>query len=279
MDVMQNNEVRRPTGRTRPVLSLLLCAATMIAAGHVSAGASEPAALRPAASTIIAPPPAEAPRLRGLVVARHQATISAAIAATITAIGPEVGERFRRGDRLVAFDCGIYDAELARARAIVEAAADAARVKRTLASSGSTSGLQAVLAEAELKKANADAIVAEARVAYCAIRAPFDGRVVRRIANAFETVNPRDPLIEIVDDGDNEVRLFMPSAWIAHTAPGTRLAFEVDETGEIVDVEVVALGAVIDNVSQLLEVRGRPLAGADRLLPGMSGRATLRRRP
>ena len=218
---------------------------------------------------------ASSDRIRGLVTARAQATISAAQAATILAIGPDNGESFAKGQPLVRFDCGISDAELARARAIADAARDTFKVKQDLAASGSVARLQVILAESELKKARAEVFVAEARVSYCVIAAPISGRVVRRVANAHETVAPRDPLIEIVDDTSVEVHAFVPSHQIARLAIGGALQLTVDETGVEIQARIVSVGATIDNVSQLIEVRAIPVNGARGLLAGMSGRVAL----
>ena len=214
------------------------------------------------------------PRIRGLVVPRRQANISAAISATITFIGPNNGDSFKKGDTLVAFDCGIYDAELNRAKAVTEAARDTLHVKQKLARSGSVSKLQEILAAAEVKKTQADVVVSQARVAYCLVPAPFDGRVVRRIANAYETVSPRDPLIEIVDDHSVEIRVFVPSRWLRKLGKGTNFLFHVDETGSALSATVIATGASIDNVSQLIELRARLVGPRPvNLLSGMSGDA------
>jgi len=203
-------------------------------------------------------------RVRGLVVPQRRATISAAFTATIASIGPDNGGRFAKGDVLVAFDCGINQAELNRADALAEAARDTLRVRRKMASSGSISKLQVILAQADYKKADADVVVARTRVSYCRILAPFSGRVVRRIANAFETVAPRDPLLEIVDDANIEIRVFVPSLWLKDLDPGATFQFTVDETGETLTVKIIALGASIDNVSQLVEVRGRVVSNSPR---------------
>jgi HlyD family secretion protein len=79
--------------------------------------------------------------------------------------------------------------------------------------------------------------------------------------------------MEIVDDSSVEVRAFVPSAWGPELAAGTRFTVRVDETGAEIEAEVVAQAAWIDNISQLMEVRGKVLAGAENLTAGMSGTA------
>lgn len=210
-------------------------------------------------------------RVRGVVMPLKHATISSRLQATITRIGPDNGEKFPLNHVLVTFDCGTFKAELQRAQANAAAAKSNFEVKTKLVASGSVSKLQALLARAELRKARAEVEVNRNRVAQCLIRAPYAGRVVKRIANAHETVNFRDPLLEIVSEDDVEVRAFVPSAWLRNLHVGRRFKFTIDETGITVPARVIAIGAWIDNVSQLVEVRAIIENDSAKLIAGMSG--------
>ena len=214
-------------------------------------------------------------RIRGLVVPLKHARLSSRLSATIDQIGPETGEAFKAGDALVRFDCAAYRAEFDRVGAEAEAATVSLAVKRELASKGATSRLQVQLAEADVRKTKAQVEVAAKQVADCVISAPFDGRVIERIANAHETVGARDPLIEIVSDHDLELRAFVPSQDLRSIAPGTPIQFTVDETGDVLDARVIVIGARIDNVAQLVEMRAAFSGPVDKLLPGMSGTVRL----
>ena len=211
--------------------------------------------------------------IRGLVVPRHHATISSRLQATIRHIGPDNGEAFKKGDRLVTFDCAIHKAELMRADAQLSAAKDAYHVKSELARNGTISKLQPVLARAELKKAEADRVLSNEHVTHCDIKAPYDGRIVKRIANAHETMNIGDPLLEIVNDHEVELQLFVPSKWLKYLAIGNTFKFRVDETQATLDAKIIAVGAWIDNVSQLIEIRAICPNKKDVLIAGMSGQA------
>lgn len=219
-------------------------------------------------------------RVRGLVTTEQRAVISSRLQATIAAIGPADGESFAAGEALVRFDCASFEASLARAVAAAEAAEAAARVKRELAATGSVSQLQTILADAELRRARAEVAVVEEEVAQCVIVAPYAGKVVKRIANADETVGFRDPLIEIVGNEGLEIRVYLPSAWMQRIGPGQVFEFHVDETGTTVRARVHTLGARVDNVSQLVELRAKLLDAdgnfAADLVAGMSGSADLR---
>lgn len=218
--------------------------------------------------------PAVADHIRGLVVPLHHARLSSRLQATIDRIGPETGEAFKAGDVLVEFDCASFEAERERARAEAAGAVASLAVKRELASSGNSSRLQAVLAETDVKKTRAAVDIAGKQVEGCRIAAPYDGRVVERLANAHETVGFRDPLIEIVADKALELRVYVPSRALRTIDKGSPLELTVDETGERMPARVIALGARIDNVSQLIEIRAEFSGDAARLLPGMSGNVT-----
>ena len=211
--------------------------------------------------------------IRGLIVPKFHATISSRLQATIAAIGPGNGERFNKGGNLVTFDCAIFNAELKRAEAQLGAAMDTRNVKAELARNGTISRLQLVLANAEAKKAEAEQVLSNERVTHCTIRAPWDGRVVNRLANAHETVNVGDPLMEIVNDQEVELQLYLPSRWLKHLKKGFEFRFHVDETDAEINAEIIATGAWIDNVSQLIEVRAICNDSCTGLVAGMSGRA------
>ena len=228
-------------------------------------------AVTPAFAAELTDTPAPADHIRGLVVPLYHARLSSRLQATIMRIGPETGEAFKAGDVLVQFDCTAFEADREKARAEAQAAAASLAVKRELSNSGNASKLQAVLAEAELKKSRAAVDMADKQVADCEIKAPYDGRVVERVANAHETVGYRDPLIDIVGVDALELRVFVPSRALRSIDNGSGLELTVDETGERLPAQVIALGARIDNVSQLIELRAKFLGDTRRLISGMSG--------
>lgn len=211
--------------------------------------------------------------LRVLVFANQQATLSSRLNATIAKIGPNDGESFTKGETLIEFDCAAFDAELTRAQALNEAAQDTLSVKQRLADLGSVSRLDVILAQADTKRTSADVVVMEEQVNQCKIFAPFDGRVVRRQANAFETVAPGTPLIRILSDKDIEVRVSVPSFWISKLKSGTKFQFRLDEINRPFEAEIVAVGARIENISQSIELRGRITGDTSDVLVGMSGNA------
>ncbi len=211
--------------------------------------------------------------LRAVIKARRQAMLSSQLSARILEIGPEDGERFKKGRILVTFDCGDFKAQLDRAQAELSAAEEKYASTDKLNRMGGISNLDVSMAKASMQSAKADMRAAAWKVNRCQIKAPYDGRVVERIANRYETVNMGDDIMSIVSDSDLEVRVIMPSAWLRKVGMGTFFSFNLEETGQSYEAEVVATGATIDPVSQTVEMRGRILSAADNVISGMSGSA------
>ena len=213
-------------------------------------------------------------RIRTQLVAPDDATVSSEIAAKIARLPLQEGDRFAKGDLLVAFDCGLYQAQLSKAEATAAAASREQEVTRKLASLHSTGELELSQAQAHAKEAAADAAYMRTTVSKCAIRAPYAGRVVKRDAAPFEYVTPGKPLVEIVDTGHLEVQLIEPAKWLVWLKPGVSFKVHVDDLGQDYTAQVARIGARVDPVSQTVTLSGRIGAAHPELLPGMSGWAT-----
>ena len=127
-------------------------------------------------------------------------------------------------------------------------------------------------AEARLSEAQAQSQVYQVQVKRCNVLAPYDGQVVQRKVQRYESVSAGAPLLEIVDNRSLEIHLLVPSRWMGKLKPGQTFSFTPDETGKSLQATVKRLGARIDEGSQtLLLVASVPDAGG--LLSGMSGTA------
>jgi RND family efflux transporter MFP subunit len=213
-------------------------------------------------------------RIRAQLVARHDVEISSEVAAKIDRLPLKEGDAFAKGDVLVAFDCSLYRAQLAKAEATATAASREQAVTGKLAALHSAGALDVAQAQAHAKEAAADAAYMRTTVGKCTIRAPFAGRIAKRDAAPYEYVTPGKPLLEILDTGALEVKMIVPSKWLAWLKPGAKFTVHVDELDANYPAEVVRLGASIDPVSQTIGVSGRMLGAPAELLPGMSGWVT-----
>lgn len=213
-------------------------------------------------------------RIRTQLAAQNDVVVSSEVAAKIARLPLKDGDAFARGALLVAFDCGLYQAQQRKAEATAVAATREQEITRKLAGLHSVGALEVGQTEARAKEAAADAAYMRTTVDKCVIRAPFAGRVAKREAAAFEYVTPGKPLLEILDTGALEVKLIVPSRWLSSLKPGTRFTVHVDDLGKDYPAQIVRIGAQVDPVSQTVSLSGRIDAGHDELLPGMSGWAS-----
>jgi RND family efflux transporter MFP subunit len=213
---------------------------------------------------------------RALIEPRAEAILSSDIGGRILELPVDAGQRFVKGDVLVAFDCSFHQAELRAARAELTRAQRTLDNKEQLARLNSIGQLEVALAQADVAKARAQVQTRQLYVNRCRLTAPYDGRVVERPVNAYETVGKDQELMSVIAEGGLKVRLIVPSRWLAWLEPGQRFELLIDETGGSHAAEVTTIGARIDPVSQTLPLEGTLLdteTEASRLLPGMSGTA------
>jgi RND family efflux transporter MFP subunit len=203
----------------------------------------------------------------------HEATLSSEILAKVADLPFKEGKPFRKGDVLVRFDCARYNAELAAARAEHAARRKTYDNNAELATYNAVATLQVEVSQAELHKAQANVEAAGAVVGGCAIRAPWNGRVVEALAHEHETVAPGKELLRILDDSALEVEVIVPSKWLAWLKAGTPFQFRVDETGKDYPAKVTQVGARVDPVSQTVRLTGQLNGAPKDLLAGMSGAA------
>lgn len=213
--------------------------------------------------------------IRAQLTPRHYTTLSSEMAARIDRITTRVGERFKKGDVLVAFDCATQKAQLAHAHAVLTQAEKTYAINQRLMQLKSTGQLELDIAAAEVEKAKADRAAADAAVAKCTVSAPFDGITVEQKAREFQYTNPGQALLDVLDDQSFEVELIAPSLWLAWLKPGMPFKVEIHETDKVYSAKVTRLSGRVDPVSQTIKVIGEITQTAPELMAGMSGRAVI----
>lgn len=209
---------------------------------------------------------------RGVLRAQNQAVLASELAGRIVDLAFSEGEAFKKGDTLARFDCSAYQAQLNAAKAASRGASEELAHNRQLAELKSVGRFEVARAEARFSEAQAQSEVYQVQVKRCSVVAPFDGRVVARKVQRYESVTAGAPLLEVVDNRTLEIHLLVPSRWTRRLKPGQPFIFTPDETGQPLQATVKRLGARIDEGSQtLLLIASVP--SADGLLSGMSGTA------
>ena len=191
----------------------------------------------------------------GYVTARRQATVSAQITGTLTAVLIEEGDRVTAGQVLARLDDSGYQAALAAAQAqadaahaqvaqyqaqLVQGTQDAARLQslvgRGLVSKQSAEQAQTQVASLraqlhaqreQARAADAQAALAKVNFDYTVVRAPFSGVVTTKDAQVGEIISPlsagggftRTGVGTIVDMGSLEVDVDVNEAYIGRVKP------------------------------------------------------------
>lgn len=219
--------------------------------------------------------PSETP-VRGLVRALTQAMISTEFTSPVATIGFKEGERFKRGDVLVAFDCRRQRAEFASSEAQHREMMLSFENNKLLRQSQAVGRTELDISEARAQKAAAEVEALRVRLDQCVLKAPFDGRVSELGIHELETPQPGKPYIGIIADGELEIDLIVPAAWLATVGVGTELQFAIDEDRSRHEIVVRRLGAAIDPLSQTAKLVAAFAQPAPGVMPGMSGTAEAR---
>ncbi|WP_457428156.1 efflux RND transporter periplasmic adaptor subunit [Roseateles sp. P5_E7] len=210
-------------------------------------------------------------QVRAQISARNEVVLSSELSAKIASLPLREGESFKAGQTLVSFDCSLYQAQLNKGQATLDAARQVLSVNTRLAELNSIGKLELATGEAKVKEGEAEVSFLQTTLRKCTVSAPWAGRVVKRLAAAHQFVTPGTQLLAIQDAGELEVHMIVPSKWLARIKVGGSFSVQVEELGKSFNARVQRLGARIDPLSQSIEVVGVVNGAGGNLLPGMSG--------
>ena len=247
----------------------------------------------------------------GYVTARRQATVSAQITGTLTAVLIEEGDHVKQGQILAKLDDSQYkaalDAAIAQARAahalvnqyeaqLAQNQRDATRneslaerglISKQAAEQSHTlaSSTRAQLASQQRQAAAADAQVVEAQVnfGYCLIRAPFNGVIATKDAQVGEVVSPfsagggftRTGIGTIVDMDSLEVDVDVNEAYIGRVTPNMPAEAVLDAYPDWkIPAHVIAIVPAADRGKATVKVRVAMEKKDARIVPDMGVRVS-----
>lgn len=216
---------------------------------------------------------AELPPVRGVVKSGKEAVLTVEFVAKVTEAPIMDGEAFSKDDTLMVFDCEALVADQKGAKAALKAARSVHNNNLELQKHGAIGEFDLGISEANMQeaKSRSDAIIARSK--NCVIKAPFNGRVAELAINRHETTSVNQPLLKIVGTDDLELKLIVPSAWLAWLKVGDTFGFEVDETASTYSARVDRIGAEVDAVSRTIPIVAKFTEVPGAVLPGMSGTA------
>ncbi len=213
--------------------------------------------------------------VRGVVRSEIETTLSSDVVARIIKIPFAAGDRFKKGDVLIQFDCARLEADLEAAEAEVQARQVTLAQNNQLLRYRAGGANDVAIARAKFAQARAAAKALKVQLAACTIHAPFDGSVAEKLAEIYETPQAYKPLLKVVKDGQLRVELIVPSHWLMQLRRGQAFKFTVDETRTVHTATVLQLGAVVDPASRSVIVRALLPNDIENVRPGMSGSAQL----
>jgi len=214
-----------------------------------------------------------------------EAVVSSTVSANVKEYLFKEGEAFSTGDAIVRLDSRqCLQANLKAKAVLAEAKAAVAFSEKNFKRSEelfakSAIGLQEYeqsrldrdSAEAKAQCAEAALRLSELDLEACELKAPFDGRLSKRVAKAHEFVNAGQPLMEIIDDSSLLADMHLPSSLRGSIKIGDEMEFKVDETGAIRKGRVYEISGRIDYESRTFEAKAL-VGNKDRSLSaGMSG--------
>jgi len=209
--------------------------------------------------------------VRVLLSPNLDTTLVSQMAGQISRLNASLGSRFKKGETLISLDCSEAQARLGMAQAEYGAASETLKVKESLRRLDAAGDLEVSQARADRLRTEAAVALGKTQTAYCTVKAPFDGRVVKIYVKPFQGVNTGEPLLDLVSSGPLKIRLNVPSSMLRHVEMGSPFKVAIAETGQTYPATVSAINARIDAVAQTIELEGRLNETHAELLPGMSG--------
>ncbi|PUE48544.1 efflux transporter periplasmic adaptor subunit [Limnohabitans sp. 2KL-17] len=246
-----------------PVWAQATASPTPRPAAPVSSGAVATPSPRPAI---------ERQEIRAQLLPRRYTTVAAEIGAKISAISVQEGSAFQRGQTLVSFDCSLQQAQLQKAQAELDGAAQTLKSNLRLEELNSVGQLELDLSKSAVAKAKAEVGANQAVLSKCQISAPFSGRVAEQKARDQQYVQPGQPLLDIIDDSVLELEFLVPSVWLSWLKVGGAFQVQIDETRKTYPAKFIRIGARVDPVSQSVKVVAAISGRFPELMAGMSGK-------
>lgn len=185
---------------------------------------------------------------------RH-ALLAAKVMGAIEELPVALGQRVKAGDLLVKISAGEISARVAQAQAqLDEVKGDLDRERALLAKNAST---PETVRSLEDRFAQTQAVVREAGVmlGYTTLRAPFDGVIARKLADAGDLASPGQPLLEIEGDDVFQVEAGIPDTLAGKLAAGAPLSVEVPAAGMKFTGAVVEISSAADPLTRTVTAK------------------------
>lgn len=215
----------------------------------------------------------------------REAILSTQIDGVVVKYNFRGGERFKKSDVLLKLDDKKYNNDLQRMRSLMKEAELNANYTRQKWEDNKRLFKEDLQSEIEVIKSELDAKVGAERyqtaqinyadallqLAFCTIKAPFDGTVEKLLTREFETVRSGQPLISIIDDNQLLAVMNLPTVELPKIKIGIPVTFKVHENGKTVTGSVFEIAGRADHRSETIEIKVLIDNAEHHFSAGMSG--------
>ncbi len=210
---------------------------------------------------------------RGVTSAKTDVTFSAEMPGRIEYIGPDLGQRVRKGQVLARIDYQTLQAQKNQAQASFDLADS---TYNRLATLGGDLVSHQKIDEVKSQKTSAKAMLAIARTNLnkSIVRSNMKGVVASKYVDKAEYVNPGTPMYRIVDHRTIIIEAQLPESQVALVNPAADVWVTVDALGEQRRGKIDVVLATADPVSKMFTIRVTVENPDLKILVGMS--ATLK---
>jgi RND family efflux transporter MFP subunit len=227
--------------------------------------------------------------LTGTLRPRAQVQVVAEVQARLQRVLRDEGSRVGAGETLALLDDTDFRLSLDRAKAALavadankaHAVAEKERADNLIKTGGITdkdhltAQVALQVAEAQMAQVRAEVAIAAQQFARTTIKAPFGGRVARRMADPGTMLANGTPLFTVVDDAVLEFRASVPSADYGKVHVGAAVDVTVDTAGSRpVQGKVARVTPLVDERTRSFEVVVQ-IPGRDDLVGGLFARASV----
>lgn len=197
--------------------------------------------------------------------------LSSQVSSQVLKIYKRMGEQFIKDELLILIDEQIYTANLGKAKEALNRAYALLEARTALYKDQIASYLDLKEAQALVASSEAEYVLAKTQLEGARVKAPYAGRVISLAIEEFELPQPGQALIEIENDTTIIAKILVPSIFWRKLALGKWLTVRVRETDEIVEAQIIRIGAVIDPASGTIAIDAEIDNQERHLLPGMTG--------
>ena len=209
--------------------------------------------------------------IKAQLIAVNYTTITAELSEKILKLPFRDGQKFKKNDVLVKFDCGVQQAQFDKAKAQLSIAERNALTNEKLLKLGAAGRIEYENSLSEFQKVKAEVSELEVVLSRCITKAPFDGHVVEQRARVQQFVPSGQPILEIIDNSALELEFIVPSKWSSWLSENSQFNIRMDETEKDYPAKVTQVSAKIDPISQTIKIRAAIQGEFTELRPGMSG--------